>query len=95
MQKEDWKTSGKVSRGVAMRETEASVLVLCTVFLNGLMDPLSEPLDDWQIQERREVCRPLAVPGGVAAAAAAGVVATVGVGGGVVVLVVGLTILIP
>lgn len=77
-----------------MREAETPALVLHTVLFDGLMDPLGEPLYDWQVQEGREVRRPLAVPGGVAAAAA-GAVAAVAVGGDLVVFVVVVVILIP
>lgn len=93
---EQWKeTGGKDESGMAECETEVPKLVLCTVRLDGLMHPLGEPLNDWQVQEGREVRRPLAVPGGIAAATAAGIIAAVAVGRGVIVLVVVFAVLIP
>lgn len=52
----------RVGVGAARREAEAPVLVLRAVRLNGLVDPFGELLDDWHVQERREIRRPLAVP---------------------------------
>lgn len=58
---------------------------MCTVLFNGLVHPLGEPLDDWQVQEGREIRRPLVVASSIAAAAAR-LVAAVAVGGVVLVV---------